>query len=126
LTPLRKNRGILKLITTVIREDLGMITEIVTFNLPDGTTREDVFSTYEKTAPTWRENPDLIRKNYLFDAEKGVAGGVYLWKNRADAEKWHGAEFRQKVKEVYGAVPESQFFETPIVVDNLAGEITKD
>ena len=103
-----------------------MITEIVTFKLPDGTTREDVFSTYEKTAPTWRENPDLIRKNYLFDAEKGVAGGVYLWKDRADAEKWHGAEFRQKVKEVYGAVPESQFFETPIVVDNLAGEITKD
>ncbi len=43
-----------------------MITEIVTFKLPDGTKREEVISNYEKTAPTWRENPDLIRKNYLF------------------------------------------------------------
>ena len=103
-----------------------MITEIVTFKLPEGTTREEVMANYEKTAPTWRNNPDLIRKNYLFDAGKGIAGGVYLWKKKADAEKWHGAEFRKKVKEIYGAEPESQFFETPIVVDNLVGEIAKD
>ena len=55
-----------------------MITEIVTFKLPDGTTREEVISNYEKTAPTWRENPDLIRKKYLCDAEKGIAGGSLL------------------------------------------------
>ncbi len=103
-----------------------MITEIVTFKLPDGTTREKVISNMEKTALTWRENPDLIRKNYLFDAERGIAGGVYLWKEKAHAEKWHGAEFRKKVKELYGAEPESQFFETPIIVDNVAGEIAKD
>ena len=81
---------------------------------------------YEKTAPSWRKNPDLIRKNYLFDADKGIAGGVCLWKEKARAEKWHGADFRKKVKEVYGVEPESQFFETPIVVDNVAGEIAKD
>ena len=103
-----------------------MITEIVTFKLPDGTTREDVISSMEKSAPTWSANPDLIRKNYLFDADKGIAGGVYLWQEKAHAEKWHGAEFRKKVKEIYGSEPESQFFETPIIVDNLAGEITKE
>ena len=103
-----------------------MITEIVIIKLPEGTTREETIASFEKTAPTWRENPDLIRKNYLFDAEKGIAGGVYLWKEMANAEKWHGAEFRKKVKEIYGAEPESQFFETPIVVDNLTGEIARD
>lgn len=103
-----------------------MITEIVTFELPQGSTREEVFSNYEKTAPTWRDNPDLIRKNYIFDAENGVAGGVYLWQRKADAEKWHGAEFRKKVRDIFGADPKSQFFETPIVVDNVAGEIVKD
>ena len=36
-----------------------MTTEIVTFKLPDGTTREEVLATYAKTAPTWAENPDL-------------------------------------------------------------------
>ncbi len=103
-----------------------MITEIVIIQLPDGTTREEVISNFEKTAPTWRENPDLISKNYLFDAEKGIVGGVYLWKEKANAEKWHGVEFRKKVKEIYGAEPESQFFETPILVDNRAGEFAKD
>ena len=103
-----------------------MITEIVTFKLPDGTTREELFSAFEKTVPTWAENPDLIRKTYLFDAETGIAGGVYLWKEKAQAEKWHGAEYRKKVKELYGAEPESQFFETPIVIDNRFGEIAKD
>lgn len=103
-----------------------MITEIVTFRLPEGATREEVFSNYEKTVSTWRDNPDLIRKNYIFDAESGVAGGVYLWKRRADAEKWHGEAFRKKVREIYGAEPKSQFFETPIVVDNAASEIVTD
>ena len=100
-----------------------MITEIVTFKLPKGMTHDEVVANFEKTAPNWRANPDLIRKNYLIDTGKGIAGGVYLWKVRADAEKWHGEAFRQKVKEVYGSEAESQFFDTPIVVDNVAGVI---
>ena len=102
-----------------------MITEIVTFKLPDGSVREDVFANFEKTAAIWGDNPDLIRKNYLYDAQAGVAGGVYLWKEKAHAQKWHGAEFRDRVKKLYGAEPSSQFFETPIVVDNLTGVIVK-
>jgi hypothetical protein len=100
-----------------------VITEIVTFKLPDGSKREDVFSNFEKTAPVWSQNPDLIRKNYLFDADNNIAGGVYLWREKAHAEKWHGAEFRARVKQLYGAEPTSQFFDTPIVVDNLTGKI---
>jgi hypothetical protein len=65
------------------------------------------------------------QENYLVDAKNGIGGGVYLWKEKAHAEKWHGEEFRQRVKEVYGSEPECQFFETPIVVDNLAGAIVK-
>lgn len=49
-----------------------------------------------------------------------------MWKERAHAEKWHGETFRQKLKEVYGSEPEIQYFDTPIVVDNVAGAIVKD
>lgn len=97
-----------------------MITEIVTFKLPAGMTREKVQANFEKTAPVWGQNPDLLVKYYLYDEEKGVAGGVYLWREKADADKWHGEDFRKKVKDLYGAVPESVFYETPIVIDNLA------
>jgi hypothetical protein len=102
-----------------------MVTEIVTFKVRPGTTREDVFAKYEMTAPKWRANPDLIRKNYLFDSSRGIAGGVYLWKEKTHAEKWHGPEFRKMIKELWGAEPEFQIFETPLVVDNMAGVITK-
>jgi len=100
-----------------------MIVELVTFKLPATTTREEVFEKFARTADTWRQNPDLVRKYYLFDAVNGVAGGVYLWRARADAEKWHGADFRSRVRDIYGAEPESRFFETPIVVDCLGGEV---
>ena len=103
-----------------------MITEIVTFKVPAGTTREQHSLNSEESALIWSENPDLIRKNYIFDPETGIAGGVYLWKERAHAERWHGAEWRKVIEELYGSEPESQFFETPIVVDNLASEIVRD
>ena len=102
-----------------------MITEIVTFSLPKGMSREEAAAKMEKTVSIWQSNPDLIRKNYLLDADKGIAGGVYLWRERAHAEKWHGAEFRSRIKEIYGSEPSSQFFETPLVIDNAAGEIVK-
>jgi hypothetical protein len=102
-----------------------MITEIVTFKLPQGMTHEDVVANFEKTAPNWKANPDLIRKNYLVDAGNGVAGGVYVWTDRAHAEKWHGEAFRNMVKEIYGSEPELRYFETPIVVDNTTNAIPK-
>jgi len=58
-----------------------MITEIIVFSIPDGMTREEVVANYRRSAPAWRANPDLIRKNYLYDAESRRAGGVYLWRN---------------------------------------------
>ena len=103
-----------------------MITVIVNFKLPDGMTREEVISKFELTSQKWRDNQDLIRKNYLIDLDRGVAGGVYLWKEKMHAEIWLGAEFRKMVKDNYGEVPTFQFFETPIVVDNIAGDITKE
>jgi hypothetical protein len=65
----------------IATESRTMITEIVYFSLPDGMTREQVISNYRQTAPHWRSNPDLIRKNYLFDADARQGGGVYLWRN---------------------------------------------
>jgi hypothetical protein len=100
-----------------------VITEIVTFKLPLGATREETLLNFEKTSLKWNQNSDLVRKYYLFDSERMVAGGVYLWKTRAAGEKWHGTQFREMVKKLYDAVPESQFYETPIIVDNIADGI---
>jgi hypothetical protein len=53
-----------------------MITEIVTFKLPDGTTREDVFSIYEKTAPTWRDRIVTLNTQITHRRQYRVLGEV--------------------------------------------------
>ena len=103
-----------------------MFTVIVNFKLPGGMRREDIISKFEQTTQKWRDNQDLIRKNYLIDLHRGIAGGVYLWKEKMHAEIWLGAEFRKMVKDNYGEEPTFQFFQTPIVVDNITGDITKE
>ena len=103
-----------------------MITVIVNFKLPTGLTHEDIISRFEKTSAKWSDNPDLIRKNYLIDFDRGIAGGVYLWKEKIHADIWLGAEFKKMVRDNYGDEPTFQFFETPIVVDNLSGNIIRE
>jgi hypothetical protein len=103
-----------------------VITEIVTFQLPKEMTREQLVDNYRQTAPKWRQNPDLIRKNYLFDEASRLGGGVYLWKTMAAAKRGHDEAWRRKVVEVYGSEPQIRYFATPVVVDNAAEKIVED
>ena len=103
-----------------------MITVIAFFKIPEGMTREEIIFKFEQTTQKWRDNQDLIRKDYLIDLDRGIAGGVYLWKEKMHAEIWLGAEFRKMVKDNYGEEPTLQFFETPIVLDNITGSIKKE
>jgi len=99
-----------------------MITEIITFNIPDGMTRGEVVANYRRSAPSWRANPDLIRKNYLYDADNRRAGGVYLWRNMDAARRARDAAWLERVRRNYGSEPVVQYFETPLVADNAIGE----
>lgn len=95
-----------------------MITEIVTFPIPAGMTRDEVIALYERSVPIWKANPDLLRKNYLYDAEAGTGGGIYTWKTLEAAHQGHDAAFRARIRETFGGEAEFAYFDTPIVVDN--------
>lgn len=94
-----------------------MITEIVTFPIPEGMTREEVVALYEKSVPTWRANPDLVHKCYLYDPETRRGGGAYLWKSMDAAREGHGAVWRDRILATFGE-PTIEYFETPILVKN--------
>lgn len=100
-----------------------MITEIVLFKLPAGMTLEQYTKAARESAPAWAANPTLIRKNYLYDAERGYGGGAYTWPSIAEAQKWHGEAFKRRIKEVFGSEPTFTYYETPILVDNAAQAI---
>lgn len=94
-----------------------MITAIVTFQMPPDTTREAAAAIFRSTAPRYRDLPGLVRKYYLF-GEDGRAGGVYLWRSRAEAEAAYGPEWQRLVAEKYGVPPTIAYFSTPVIVDN--------
>ena len=99
-----------------------MITAIVRFKVPAGLTLAQAQAKFEESAPKYRELAGLIRKYYLFDGQ-GTAGGGYLWESRAAADAVYTPEWKAYITERYGAAPEILYFETPVVVDNVIGEI---
>lgn len=103
-----------------------MITTITTFTLPNAVTLEQARAIFQSTAPNYRSVPGLIRKVYILSDDGRTAGGVYLWKTRADAQALYTDAWRAFVKEKYGTDPTVTYFNSPVVVDNVAGEIFSD
>jgi hypothetical protein len=94
-----------------------MITAIVRFRLPQGTTRDDAKAMFEKSAPNYRGVPGLVRKYYLYGDDQ-TGGGVYLWSTRDAAERFYSDSWKNTIAQRYGAQPEILFFETPVIVEN--------
>ena len=103
-----------------------MITTIVQFQLPSPITLAEATRRFESSAPKYQNIPGLIRKYYIRSEDGRVAGGIYLWETRAAAERVYSGEWRERVATLYGAKPVIAWFDSPVVVDNLAGgAITK-
>ena len=103
-----------------------MMTAIVQFKLPNPVSRERAQELFLGTAPKYRDAQGLIRKYYLVSGDGATAGGAYLWESQQDAERMYTPEWRAHISKTYGAKPQVQYFETPVVVDNALGEIGKD
>jgi len=100
-----------------------VITEYVRFALPVGITREEVVAGMREVAPRWQQEPNLVRKTFILDPDLKFTGAFYLWKDRQSAEAAHGTAWRERVLRTYGSVPEIQYFDTPLVVDNALGQV---
>jgi hypothetical protein len=103
-----------------------MITAIVQIKLPEPMTREKAQAVFADTAPKYREVKGLIRKYYLLSEDGATAGGVYLWKSRQDAEQLYTDDWEAFIMHKYGTKPSVTYFDSPVIVDNLVGQIIMD
>ncbi len=103
-----------------------MITVLVQFKLPQPVTCEQAREIFLATAPKYREIPGLLRKYYVLSEDGGTGGGVYLWKSREDSARLYTQEWKTMVRERYGAEASLTYFECPVVVDNVYGQIVTD
>ena len=103
-----------------------MITVITTFPLPKPITPEEARSAFLSTAPKYRGITGLFRKYYFLSQDRKTLGGIYLWNSRAEAETMYTESWRTFVRDKYDADPSVTYFDCPVVVDNLSGEILSD
>jgi hypothetical protein len=76
---------------------------------------------FRKSVPEYAALPGLITKFYAL-AEDGRFGGVYLWTDRASAERQFDAAWHARVQARYGAPGEVRMYEVLSVLDRRPSE----
>ncbi|MFM2042524.1 MAG: hypothetical protein RLY86_1100 [Pseudomonadota bacterium] len=102
-----------------------MITVFSKYPLRPGLTREQAIAEIQETIHVYKDRPGVIRKYICLDWDRRVGYGVYLWSDRALAEKFYEMA-RPIIARQVGAEPEITFLDTPIIVDNASGEVIVD
>ena len=102
-----------------------MITALLQTRLPKPVSRQEALEMFRRSAPNYQDTDGLIRKYYLLAEDRHSVGGVYLWESREMAERVYTDAWRDYVKATFGAYPSLTYFDTPLVVDNLTGEIVE-
>ena len=102
-----------------------MITIFVTIPIPKELTREQWLEGTKAIASRFQGVPGLVRKNFIFNREAALGGGVYTWDSRELAEKFHvaGGAWHKSLKDRFGIDPTLQYFDSPVIVDNSVGKI---
>jgi len=109
-----------------VHKEITMITALVQIKLPQPLSREKAREIFSGTAPKYREIQGLIRKHYILSMNGETAGGVYLWQSQENAEQLYTDDWKQFILDKYGVLPSVTYFESPVTVDNITGEIIID
>jgi hypothetical protein len=100
-----------------------MTLALVSFRLSSPVSPEKAQTLFEATAERYRGYPGLRRKSYFRSDDGLTVGAIYDWVSRADGDALYDDAWRARVTAHYGAGPELAWLETPVVVDNLSGDI---
>ncbi|NND75644.1 MAG: monooxygenase [Ilumatobacter sp.] len=100
-----------------------MITAVVQFTLSDPMPGSKLAELSAGNAPMYQDKPGLIRKYYVGSEDGLRVGGIYLWESREAAEAVYDDAWLERVTDAYGSTPTITWYDTPVVVDNRAGEI---
>lgn len=103
-----------------------MIIAITSFALPTPISLEDAKKLFLSTSPKYQGVKGLRRKHYVLSEDGCTAGGVYLWNSKAEAEALYTQAWRSFVRDKYGTEPVVTYFDSPVLVDNLAGQLYAD
>jgi hypothetical protein len=91
---------------------------IVTHRANTSRAPEELRALLERAGPPYTAIPGLRRKYFLHG--DGVAGGVYEWETRAQAEAFYDEAWFAAMTERAGARPDVVYFSSPAIADGVA------
>lgn len=100
---------------------VGPVAVIVSFPMRAGMTRKDVEALFAKYTPYYQSQEGLKQKYFTLDERTRRMGGIYLWADRATAERFYNDAWRKQVVTVFGAAPEVIWYDVPSVIRGKAG-----
>ena len=95
-----------------------MHTAMWTINVNEGTSKQDILYGIEASGPDYKDVAGLIRTYFGIAADGKSVVEIYLWRAKADADKFFNHEWETEVSRRWQAAPmKRQDWETPLVVD---------
>ncbi|MBC7942670.1 MAG: hypothetical protein H7Z19_23440, partial [Chitinophagaceae bacterium] len=99
---------------TPAQADGSNVSTLVTIATPTGTAKARLVQEFQAAIPTCRAVPGLLRKHFII-TDDGRFGGIYLWKDRAAADQWFNAAWKERVRTTYGTDATLEWFDTAIL-----------
>ena len=91
------------------------IAVLVRIPIPPGLDREKVVALMKQSVPQFKALPGLVRKYYTI-SDDNRAGGVYLFTDRASAQRHFDAKWVEGISKTYGAAPDVIYLSSPIQI----------
>lgn len=81
---------------------------------------------FRRSLPEYAAKQGLVQKLYHYTPDGNSFGGVYFWRDRADAERQFDAEWFRRVREAYGAEGRVEHYTlvSTVVHKPLSSELT--
>jgi heme-degrading monooxygenase HmoA len=95
-----------------------LITVVTRFPLPAGVTADQVRAAFAAAAPSFRNVPGLVRKQFLRSKDCRIGGGVYLWNDERAAHAFMNERVAPMIREKFHVDPTIEFFDSPVIVEN--------
>ncbi len=101
-----------------------MITELVSFRIPEEFDRAAMIADAQGTVSRWRDFPGLIRKHFVWDEAGRVGMGIYLWETLADADRAHDEAWLARAEARWGNRPVVCRYDCFMTLDNPGGVVS--
>lgn len=91
----------------------------VRFPRPEGWDVETLYAKYKETTVLYTDIDGLLRKDYHYNPETDIGGGMYLWDDEEKARAFHQGPWMERLLANYGSEPEIDWLQIPMTTDGI-------